>query len=451
VAGHVLFIEDPALDVSAVLDNSWLQALDITIENSWWESFKPDSLHACDLVVAVACSAASHGPLLSLVRQPRHTPRLAVLSDELLLTRLTGATDGIDDFVIWRDGAVAELRQRVERLLPTTRRGAATRALTEAAALAKLVGRDPQLIATLSRVPIVARSSVTALIVGETGTGKELCARAIHHLSSRRNQPFVPVDCGALPEQLLENELFGHVRGAFTDAHRDHRGLVAIAEGGTLFLDEVDSMAPSAQAKLLRLLESRTYRPLGASQFERADVRIVAATSAPLDELVHVRKFRADLFYRLNVVQLVLPPLRERRGDVTVLAQHFVDRICAESQVPAKTLAPSAADVLTRARWPGNVRELLNVIQHAVLFCDGPVILARHLPIAAADSVASGSEAVPFSQAKSHAVSAFERAYLEALLHKYAGNITRCAIEAKKDRRAFGRLVKKHHLDRQIG
>ncbi len=320
--------------------------------------------------------------------------------------------------------------------------------MSEELALARLVGRDPAFRATLDKIPRIAHSGSTVLILGETGTGKELCARALHHLSDKRAMPFVPVDCGALPEQLVENELFGHARGAFTDAHRDHHGLLAMAQGGTLFLDEVDSLALPAQAKLLRVLEDRTYRPLGSSRFLRADVRVVVATSANLLELVHLKRFRPDLYFRLNVVQLRLPPLRERPCDIPLLARHFVDQICRDAHRAPMTLAADTLVRLQQSAWPGNVRELFNAIQHAVVLADGPVILAHHLPESDQPAAPLRSP-VAFREAKAQALAAFERTYVEGLLRKHAGNITRCALEAKKDRRAFARLVKKYKIDRR--
>jgi DNA-binding NtrC family response regulator len=323
----------------------------------------------------------------------------------------------------------------------------ASRRLTEKLALASLIGKDPVFLATVDKIPLVARAESPILIVGETGTWKDLCARAVHHFSRRRRSPFIPVDCGALPDHLLENELFGHVRGAFTDAHRDQMGLVAMAEGGTLFLDEVDSLALTAQAKLLRLLQERTYKPLGADRFTRADIRIIAATNVDLEELVRRKMFRADLYFRLNVLALTLPPLRERREDIALLAQRFVERLSAEERLVPKTLAPETIERLSRAPWPGNVRELCNVIQRALVFCQEPVIRPHHLALAVEPPAACESTG-GFRDARTRALEAFECAYVVGLLRKHRGNVTRSAREARQDRRAFGRLIKKHRIDR---
>jgi transcriptional regulator with GAF, ATPase, and Fis domain len=353
---------------------------------------------------------------------------------------------------------------------PSERSDAVASRIAEHLALARLIGREPVFTATVTRIPSVARATSPVLILGETGTGKELCARAVHHLSARRQAPFIPVDCGTLPDHLCENELFGHVRGAYTDAHCHQRGLVAMAEGGTLFLDEVDSLTLSAQAKLLRLLQEGTYKPLGADRFSRADVRIIAATNLNLRQLVEVKTFRPDLYFRLNVLRLVMPPLRARRGDIPLLAEHFVRVLCDEAGMPRKTLAAAAIERLAAADWPGNVRELFNVLQRAVVFAEGAMTIAlQHLALSddqrdAEPSDTEGMRAASreddqppdageggFREARARAVEAFERTYVENLLRKHNGNVTRSAREAKKDRRAFGRLIKRYRIDRETG
>jgi DNA-binding NtrC family response regulator len=365
---------------------------------------------------------------------------------------------------------------RLDVLSPDDEHRAALDKLNREVALAKLVGHDRAFLAVVRRIPIIAAASHPVLILGETGTGKELCARALHHLSRRRRSQFIPVDCGALPDHLLENELFGHIRGAFTDAYRDQRGLVGMAKGGTLFLDEIDTLSHAAQGKLLRLLQEDSYKPLGADQFERADVRIVAATNAPLEHLVAAKTFRADLYFRLNVLSLEMPPLRHRRSDIPKLALHFVQHACAEAGVPAKRLAPDAMAVLAQASWPGNVRELQNVLQRAVVLAeDSPAILPEHVSMAdeallqagaPRQAAASTSDPPPdevdateaaggavekggFRAARARAVASFERSYVANLLREHHGNVTQSAREAQTDRRAFGRLMKRYRIDRR--
>ncbi|MEO8679070.1 MAG: sigma-54 dependent transcriptional regulator [Vicinamibacterales bacterium] len=317
--------------------------------------------------------------------------------------------------------------------------------------LGSLVGRAPAFLNMVARIPTVARTGHSVLITGETGTGKELCARAIHHLGPRARHPFIPIDCGALPDQLFENEVFGHARGAFTDARAEQRGLLAIADGGTVFLDEVDALSSSAQAKLLRFLQERTFKPLGAERFVRADVNVLSATNQDLAALVRQGRFRADLFYRLCVLALHLVPLRKRPGDVSLLARHFVRAGCDEQQLPQKTLSPLAAEALEAYDWPGNVRELWNVVRRAVTFAEGDTILRAHVQLDAGSHPDAPEPAnLSFRNARQLAVSSFERRFVEELLVRHGGNVTHAAKEAKKDRRAFGRLVKKYDICRRV-
>jgi two-component system response regulator GlrR len=418
------------------------------VTTTTWSAFTsaPDAFAADLFVLGGAADPAAIVACFST--RARTTPLFVIFPEHADVAALAPVARLADDFVVWSDTRAPECRERIVRLLGAA--GATRHAdrLVDGLAFSRLIGRDPAFTAAIAKIPLMARTSGTVLVLGETGTGKELCARAVHHLSPRRQRSFIPVDCGALPDQLFENELFGHVRGAYTDAHRDQVGLLALCDGGTLFLDEVDSLSAAGQAKLLRFLEDRTYRPLGAERFSRADVRVVVATNADLEPLVEQRRFRADLFFRLNVLRIRLPPLRERPDDIPLLAQHFVDRVCADNGIARKRLLPSALDCLRRARWPGNVRELFNVVQQAVVCFDGVDVLPSHLalePVAPADA---SSGACRFSQAKAIAMRQFERSYVTALLRKHAGNVTHSALEAGTDRRAFGRLVKKHGIDR---
>ena len=226
----------------------------------------------------------------------------------------------------------------------------------------------------------VAESNTTVLLVGESGTGKGLFARAIHSLSPRKNEPMITINCGALPDTLLESELFGYKAGAFTDAKKDKPGRLALAEGGTLFLDEIGDISPALQARLLRVLQDRVYEPLGSTKPLRADVRIVSATNRNLEELVAQRQFRQDLYYRINVVKLVLPPLRERKEDVPLLADHFVRKFSRLSGKETKELSPEVLPILMAHDFQGNIRELENVIEYATVVCKNSLIRIEHLP-----------------------------------------------------------------------
>jgi DNA-binding NtrC family response regulator len=251
-----------------------------------------------------------------------------------------------------------------------------------------------------------------------------------------------------VPEHLFENEIFGHSRGAFTDAHVDQKGLVALAQSGTLFLDEVDGLSLSVQAKILRLLQEKTYRPLGSEQFRSSNVRILAATNQDLEGLVREKKFREDLFFRLNVLRLHLPTLRQRPEDIAVLARHFVREICATMEVAMKVLSPAAVRKLEGHDWPGNVRELHNTLQRAVLCSSGTLIAGAQIEFCCLEAVARPSPA-QFRGAKLVAIEKFEREYVQNVLEQCGGNITRAAHAAGKDRRAFARLAKKHGLSQR--
>jgi DNA-binding NtrC family response regulator len=438
--------------------------LETATQHVAWGNFDVAALvdRGLDLIVPIVGTfheaAAAFFQLLSL--RGARAPVLAVLpADQTTADQFARAVCAVDDFVL-APLRLDEWHQRVLRLTgsagPIDPTMAVTDRLVAEMGLLQLVGRSPAFLGVLEKIPLIARSGSPALITGETGTGKELCARAIHQLSPRCHQPFIPVDCGALPDSLFENEFFGHVRGAFTDAHRDQRGLVALAEGGTLFLDEVDSLSPVAQVKLLRFLQERSFRPLGSDRFVRANVNVLAAMNRDPEALVRDKLFRADLFFRLNVVRLHLAPLRERRSDIPLLARHVVRSIAADGGLGRRSLGPAVLPKLLAYDWPGNVRELHNVLQRALVLATDGHILCEHLCLpdplgeSTVDVPASidgdGGDTLSFRRHRSMVVEAFERSYVTRLIEKHGGNVTRAAREAQKDRRAFGRLLKKHGI-----
>ena len=314
---------------------------------------------------------------------------------------------------------------------------------------AAIVGASPAFMAMLERLHRIARSDAPVLIEGETGCGKELAARSIHYCGLRRAGPFVPVNCGALPDHLLEAELFGHERGAFTDAKTARRGLVAEADGGTLFLDEIDALSAKAQITLLRFLQDQRYRPLGSGRELTTHVRVVAAGNQPLDEMARAGRFRPDLLYRLEILHLRLPPLRERMGDARLLAQHFNAVYSVKYRVPPRVLDAATLAWLDSQRWPGNVRELENWVQRELLMGEGPAPGALQ-PLSIRPVAQTGGPA-DFRHAKAEAVRRFECDYVVQIMKQAAGNVTRAAHLAGKERRAFGKLLKKHGIDRQAG
>jgi DNA-binding NtrC family response regulator len=271
----------------------------------------------------------------------------------------------------------------------------------------------------------------------------------IHYHSPRQAKPFVPVNCGALPDPLVENELFGHAKGAYTDASAPKKGLVAEAEEGTLFLDEVDTLSPAAQVKLLRFLQDREYRPLGSATSRSANVRILAATSADLQQQVQMKQFREDLYYRLNIIPLCLPPLRERTEDIPLLAVHFLHHYRDHYRIGPLRFSAEALHKLVAYPWPGNVRELETVIQRAVLFAASPILQPEDLalPSPAQGVVVEGES---FREGKARVIEQFERTYLHNLLAAHEGNITRAAQHAGEVRQSLQRLLKKHQMDRRI-
>jgi DNA-binding NtrC family response regulator len=312
----------------------------------------------------------------------------------------------------------------------------------------QIVGASAAHLRMLVQLRRIAAHDAPALIEGETGSGKDVAARAIHYGGSRRFGPFVPINCGALPDSLVESELFGVERGAFTDARRSRRGLVAEAAGGTLFLDEVDALTPKAQVTLLRFLQDQWYRPVGTTREERTDVRLVAAANRPLDALVQHGEFRADLLYRLKVLTLALPPLRERGEDIDLLARHFIARFAAKYGQSPKAVDPATRQWMHRYAWPGNVRELENWVHRQFLMCEGPSLSMEPAPAAPATHAGS-TDAGPtpaFRAAKAEAMQRFERDYLSRVLEQAQGNVSRAARLACKERRAFGKLLKKHGI-----
>ena len=276
------------------------------------------------------------------------------------------------------------------------------RALKTTHEFSNIIGRSNPMLAVFKMIETVARTGSTVLVTGESGTGKELVARAIHFNSLRRDHPFVALNCGAVPETLLESELFGHVRGAFTGADTNKKGLVEVADRGTIFLDEIGEMNVAMQVKLLRVLQERRYRRLGGTEEAQADIRIVTATNQDLPKLVGEGKFREDLYYRINVIPIHLPPLRERGEDVPLLAAHFLEKHAARAGKAVRSISQEATDLLAAYAWPGNVRELENVIERCVALEQSPVVLAETLP-AHIRKGAPGPRLVPSAEPASEA------------------------------------------------
>jgi two-component system, NtrC family, response regulator GlrR len=398
-----------------------------------------------DALILVVAGNAIDLAYDSVARFSGHVPIIAVGRDlgSMQIVRLFA--EGAVDFVsipISDSEFVARLK-RVLGQMPLRSRKDADPSLD--ARMRDFVGKSPAFLRQINKLPVLARCDSGVLILGETGTGKEICAQAIHYLSARASRPWVAVNCGAIPVELVENELFGHVRGAYTTANTARDGLVFEAERGTLFLDDIDCLPLTAQAKLLRFLEEYEYRPVGGNQVRRADVRVIAAGNHRLEAMVENGQFRQDLYFRLNVLTLELPPLRERREDVPLLARYFLRVFSERFKRPTLGFSPGGLAKLLAHDWPGNVRELQHVIERAVLLASCTILDSDDIDIRGhCESVALVES---FGEAKARTVQKFERNFIERLLLAHDGNVSHAARKAKKNRRAFFQLIRKHGID----
>ncbi len=308
----------------------------------------------------------------------------------------------------------------------------------------RFIGTSDSIVNLKKLAERIAQSDSTVLVRGESGTGKELVARAIHHHSPRRNGPFVSINCAALPETLLESELFGYKKGAFTGAIKDKEGLFQVADGGTFFLDEVGSTSLSIQVKLLRVLEEKKMTPVGGTKEDEVDVRLIAATNADLEEDVKQGRFRTDLFYRLNVIPIVIPPLRERREDIRILVDHFVNKFCSKVNMPPKTISEEAMEILIRYPWPGNVRELENTIERAVLLNRSGALGMNDIPekLIKAEPLPMVSEEDP----KTPTLESIEKAYIHFVMSQNAGKKAKAAKILGIDTSTLYRKLVKYNL-----
>jgi two-component system response regulator GlrR len=361
--------------------------------------------------------------------------------DGIALAARCGAAD-----VVMRPFTAAELAFRIGRAPAGDARGDKRRPRKTDI----LIGTGSWIKELYDRIAMVAATDVTVAIFGESGTGKELVARTIHNASPRHDAPFVVVNCAAIPEALLEDELFGHVRGAFTDATRDREGLLAAAHTGTLFLDEIGELPLPLQGKLLRVLQSQEFRRIGDDQDRRVDVRIVTATNRDLDQLVARGNFRQDLYYRINVFPMHMLPLRDRPEDIALLVHHFIGKYRGRLGKAIDGISPAALRRFASYDFPGNVRELENKVHQAMVVAQGPNITEADVALPAGKSAAVRPDITrPFRELKREAIDGFERAYLTELLRAHHGNLARAARTARMDRKNLWALVVRHGLDRE--
>lgn len=409
------------------------------------------SIDASDLVLFVPTASGAEASLfLELLRETKSTRSIALISDAAARNKQL-TTAAFSESIPWPCTAL-ELRSKiagkaVNRKHRTQR--LPSRGLSQP--FDSLVGRSAVFVQALRCAERAARCDAPLLLEGETGTGKELVARSVHGAGPRAQNAFVPVNCGALPDNLLENELFGHERGAYTDASAQYFGLVPQADKGTLFLDELDALSPKAQVALLRFVEDQEFRPLGGKQIQVSDVRIIAASNANLVSLVKEGRFRKDLYYRLSVIEVSLPPLRYRTGDIELLAAHFTTLFGKKYDRPKARLSRQGLTHMLKYSWPGNVREMQASIHREILMGTSDRLEVNplaHVKADALDSAATHDFHGTFQEEKRRVTSKFEFEYLCWVMKLTQGNVTRAAIYSGQDRRDLGRLLKKYAIDR---
>ncbi|MGE5184813.1 MAG: sigma-54-dependent transcriptional regulator [Acidobacteriota bacterium] len=429
------------------------QGITVASRTSGEEAFALVTSSDVDVVVTDLAMPGMHG--FELI------DRIAANRPELPVIVLTGAGDFATAVTAMRTGAYDFVTKPVDlaALALAVRRAAERRALraevsrlrrvvAEARRFGNLVGASAAMQQVYDVIEQVGPTDATVLITGQSGTGKEIVARSLHHASKRRAGPFVAVDCAAIPENLIESELFGHVRGAYTDAKLPRQGLLVQASGGTLFLDEIADLPVSVQPKLLRVLQERRVRPVGGDSEQAFDVRLVCATNRDLEAMVQQREFREDLYYRINVVQVPLPPLRVRAGDVLLLAQHFVDHFARMFDREISGLTAEAAERLQRYGWPGNVRELRNAIERAVAMSPGPLLQVEDLPERIRDYRGVPARATHHPELELP-LEEIERRHILRVLEANQGNKLAASQVLGIDRKTLYRKLMRYGVDRE--
>lgn len=432
-----------------------LQQMGFTIEivaGDRWLSNR--EMAPANTIVLLGSAQMDAARLRESLMRSTHPQLLAIERDDALSWDPVIASH-CQDIVSW-PCETFEFKYRIDRLFRRSewpREENPPNFLVDALKRCGIVGRSQVFLDAMHDLLQFAAWDVPIFIQGETGTGKELAARAVHDCSKRSNKVFISINCGALPDNLVENELFGHERGAFTDARESQLGLVAQADGGTLFLDEVDTLSPPAQVALLRFLDTLEYRPLGGKGVKVANVRILAATNADLQKLASTGRFRKDLLYRLDVCGVMLPPLRDRRGDVDRLANHFLKRYAKKYRQPPKILHPGMLDWMRDAEWKGNVRELDNMLHRLFLLAKSSQIFVPQPTPGQSTSGCDHVRGIPwrkksYKDAKKDALDVFERNYLTWLISEASGNLSLAARKTQLQRSSLRRLLQKHGIDK---
>lgn len=451
---RILVVDDEQLMLEVCADSlAKLTDTDIILESDSRRAAERLSAESWDLLITdVRMPGLGGVELLRLARE--RDPDLAVLMitafpnvDTAVESMKLGAADYIvkpflpDDLMVAAQRLIQAKLLREENTL-------LLRQFERSYSFGILIGNSPSMQALIKTIQLVAPTEADVLITGETGTGKELVARSIHQHSTRDDKKFVPVDCGAIPEDLMESEFFGHERGAFTGADRRSLGLMEFADGGTFFLDEVGELSPRLQAKLLRVLQERKVRRVGGNEEIDIDVRVIAATARNLDEDVKTQRFRMDLYYRINVVRIEIPPLRDRAEDIPLLTQHFTNKYAREMGRGDIAIEPDVLEVLANYPWPGNVRQLQNAIKRMLAMTPSQLIKVQDLPdeIVAAATSSEKMGPLGFFDRRQQSMAVFEKEYLSDLLHSYKGNIPAAAAAAQLPRGTLYRLLKNHGL-----
>ncbi len=441
--GRIIVVDDDHDTASMMRDALRRRGLDVVEAHSAMECLEHLALHPADVVVTDVLMPGMSGLELCQKLHELHPEVLAIVitGQSALDTAIGAIRAGAYDFIA-KPVKVDALAMAVARAMENLAMRREIRRLRTVASEVSdgIAGTSPAIREMVDMIGRVADSDTTVLVVGESGTGKELVARALHNRSPRRDQPFVAVNCAAMPGPLLESELFGHVKGAFTDAKRSRLGLFAQAEGGTIFLDEISEMPFDMQAKLLRVLQERTVRPVGGDEEIPVRARVVAASNRDLETEVEKRRFREDLFYRINVVAIDVPPLRARSGDVLILARHLIERIARRANKRPLGISAAAARKLVDYDWPGNIRELENYIERAVAICDAPEIGVEHLPAKVQQYQASRME-IAATPTELISLDEMERRYVRHVLGSAGGNKTHAARILGIDRRSLYRRL----------
>ncbi len=444
-SGHLLVVDDDPVTINLLKEVLSKEGYDVAAALSGEEAIAQGSDKIFDIVITDVRMGGKDGMevLKSFKKMAPETTVIMITAFGSIETAIEAIREGAFDYIS-KPFKLEEIKFTVQRALEQKKLLKENRfyrqELLGKYQFKNVIGRTPQIFQVYKTIAKVADTKSTVLLYGERGTGKELVARSIHYNSLRNDHPFIPVDCASLVETLMESELFGHVRGAFTGAHSAKRGLLEEAEGGTLFLDEVGNLSLSMQAKLLRFLQEYEIKRVGGTESIKVDVRVIAATNQPLDPLVKSGKFREDLFDRLNVVSITLPPLRERKEDIPLLANHFLQKFSEENKKSISHISPEVFEILLQYSWPGNVRELEHTVERAVIFSTQPIILPEDLPKKMFEEM---RETVALPLEKLLPLKEIEKRYVLQVLEETKGNKKKASEILGIDRTTLYRILEK--------